>query len=93
MDFWSLRAILVGRAAQAGVETGLQVLVSVLVNAAAMLILCVAHHHRLCNVALLALATDVEREGRRGGRSCQDFTWLADEWHNEKKRVQNFDGL
>lgn len=75
-------AILVGRVAQAGVQTGFQILVSVFVNAAALLILYVAHHHRLCNVALLALATDVEREGGRGGRSCQeDFRRLTDQRH------------
>lgn len=65
----------------------------IFVNAAALFVLHVAHHHRLCDVALLALAT-VEREsGLCSGRGSQDFGGLADEWHAEKKRVQNFPRL
>lgn len=65
MDLGGLRAFLAGGVAQAAVEARLQVFVRVLVNASALLVLHVAHHHRLCNVTLLALATEVEGEGGR----------------------------
>ena len=62
----------------------------VFVNAASLFVLNVAHHNRFRNVALLALAT-VEREGGLGsGRSSQDFSGFADEWHPDEKKGPEF---